>query len=179
MEVIILPGSGKKYNEPYLYETEDSVKDLFEKTHTLVYNHWTDETLEPDVDAEVEKLAEIVNKIAGKYIVHAKSIGTVITVKAIAKGKINPKKIVLLGCPWDEYSYETGNFDEWIETLKEKGIPALIVQQTNDPFFKYEQLEKFLDEHEMGNYQLIEIEGDNHAYDNYDELKEAIIEFIA
>lgn len=174
MHLIILPGNSKQYSEQWLSDSAEHFKDLFDSVTTHVYEHWETGTGEEhgDVELEAQKLAEEAKNLNGDYVIYAKSIGTLITIRAVSEGKISPKKVIFVGSP---FGNEGAGFDE--EILKFK-IPALFIQQTDDMFFKYETLEKFLDKKWVGEYRLIEIPGGNHAYDNYEEIKQRIIEFL-
>lgn len=174
MHLIILPGNSREYNKQWLYDSEKHFKDLFESTTTHYYKHWEENADSIDLDHEVEKLAQEVEGL-DKYVIYAKSAGTVAAIKAINQNKISPQKCVFVGCP---FKWAAENDSEFKEKFQSINVPTLFIQQTNDPFFKYEDLEKFINKNPLGNYQLIEIIGDNHAYDNYEEIKQMIIDFI-
>lgn len=172
MHIVILPGNSKEFNEQWLFDSEKNYKDLFESATTHYYKHWELEEDKIYLDDEVEKLSKEAENL-GKYIILAKSIGTLVTLKTISDKKIKPVKCVFVGSPWN-----IDEIDELEEILKDFRIPTLFVQQTNDMFFKHKDLEKFLEEHEIGEYQLVEIPGENHAYDNYDDIKKMIKDFV-
>lgn len=175
MHLIILPGNSKQFNEVWLDESAEQYGELFESVTKHVFHHWENNTENISVSNEVEKLAEEANKLEGEYMIFAKSAGTVVTTKAIAEGKINPVKCVFVGAPWDSFAQEQGNFDEWVKSLT---MPLIFIQQTNDMFFKHAQLEELLEKYQLPDYELIEIEGENHAYDNYDFIKNLLSDFI-
>lgn len=168
MHLIILPGNSKEYNEQWLYDSEKNYKDLFDSTTTHVFKHWETGEDMIDIPTEVEKL---IKEVEGKddYVIFAKSAGTQTTATAVAEGKISPKKCVFVGSPWGGLSKDI---------LSKYNIPTLFIQQTDDMFFKYPELEKLLKGSGIQNYKLIETPGNNHAYDNYDEIKGWIKEFV-
>ena len=174
MYLIILPGNSKQYNEQGLYDSAKHLNDLFESVTTHVYEHWKAGTGEEhgDTKLEAQKLEEEAKSLDGDYVIYAKSIGSIITVRAVSEGKISPKKCVFVGSPFGERGPE---FDRWASEFK---IPTLFIQQTDDMFFKHANLEKYLAKNWGGKYKLIEIPGENHAYDNYEEIKGWIKEFI-
>lgn len=174
MHLIILPGNSKEFNEQWLYDSADAYKELFDSVTTHVFKHWETGEDMIDVDVEVRRLEEEAKKLDGEYTIFAKSAGTITTVKAVAEGRVNPKKCVFVGCPWGNFAEEQGDFDILLSKYE---VPTLYVQQTNDMFFKYEDLEKILKE-KMENYELHEIPGENHAYDNYDQIKTWMKKFI-
>jgi predicted alpha/beta hydrolase family esterase len=175
MHLIILPGNSKEFNEQWLYDSEEAYKDLFESTTTHVYESWKTGDEIADVKVEADKLTKEAEKLEGDYVILAKSIGTIATVTAIGLGQISPKKCIFVGCPWGSFSERQGEFESLISKFK---VPTLFIQQTDDMFFKYAELEKVIKEAGLENYNLIEIEGNNHAYDNYDKIKQMVKEFL-
>ena len=174
MHLIILPGNSKKYNEQWLYDSEKHLKDFFEGVTTHYYKHWKNDTDSIDLDHEVNELVKEAKDL-DKYVIYAKSAGIVTTIKALNQNKISPKKCIFAGSPFKWAAENDPKFKDRFENLQ---TPILFIQQTNDPFFEYEELEKFLEKNPPENYQLIEIVGDNHAYDNYEELKQMVIDFV-
>jgi hypothetical protein len=174
MDLIILPGNSKQYNEQWLYDSEKKYAPVFDSTTTHIFKHW--ETGEQMVNLETE-VAKLQQEVQSKenYVIYAKSIGTVVTIKAVAEGKISPKSCIFVGCPFSEMG-EYKNFSNWVKNFN---MHTLFIQQTDDPFFKYSELEKFIDENDIQNYELVEIEGNNHAYDNYDYIRQLIVEFLS
>jgi len=178
MHAIILPGNSKRYNKQGLIDTTKHLEDLFETTTAHYYKHWEgdseDETSPIDMEHEVNTLAEeVANK--DEFVIVAKSVGTVVTLKTISERGIKPKKCVFLGFPGVEYAKSQGNFDKWI---KDYNVPTLFIQQTNDPFYKFAELEIALDTLQLKDFNLIETAGDNHAYDNYEEIEDMVKDFI-
>ena len=176
MHLIILPGNSKKYNEQGLYDSAKHFSDLFDSVTTHVYEHWKTGTGEEHANTKVEaeKLKKEVEALRGEYVICAKSIGVPITIRAVIENGVSPTKCVFLG------SAIKGASEELINLISQFRIPTLFIEQTNDPIvFPYAELEKFLNEHWTGEYKLIEIPGGNHAYDNYNEIKGWISEFLA
>jgi hypothetical protein len=165
MHLIIPPGNSPEYNEQWLKDSVKNYSDLFESTKTIIYEHWTKEMESYDREVEVQKLADAVADLDGNYVIFAKSLGTQITIQAVNEGKINPPKCFFVGSPLNDID------------LGEYNIPTIFVQQTDDMFFKYVDLEKKLKDKNF-KYELIEIPGENHAYDNYEELKEILKKLI-
>ncbi len=174
MHLIILPGNSKQYNEQGLYDSAKHLKDLFESVTTHVYEFWKTEPSvgQADVKTEAEKLIKEASELSGEYVIYAKSIGVNIAIHAIVEGGISPKACIFLGSGFENADKKLINLTSQIK------VPTLFIEQTNDPFFPYADLEKFLKEHWAGEYKLIETSGNNHAYDNYDEIKGWVKEFL-
>jgi len=175
MHLIILPGNSKQYNEQGLYDSARHFGDLFESVTLHVYEHWKTGTGEEmaDTKLEAEKLEKEASALNGDYVIYAKSIGTITTIRAHVENGVSPKKCVFVGSPFENAG------EELIGLATQFKIPTLFIQQTDDMFFKHADLEKFLNEHWTGEYKLIEIPGGNHAYDNYEDVKAWISEFLA
>ena len=178
MHAIILPGSSKEYNERWLYDSEKAYKDLFDGTTTMTYEWWEEgsEDKANQIDPEVEKLSKIAEKVDGDYVIIAKSVGTLITVKAVSDGKISPKKCVFMGSPWGDFAEKQGSFENSLEKFT---IPTLFIQQTNDMFFRYQELEEVVNGSKVTDYKMVEVPGEDHSYTNYDEIKGWVKDFLA
>lgn len=173
MDLIILPGNSKEYNEKWLYDSKEAYKGLFDNTLIHTFKHWAGtDTL--DIDFEVESLRQ---KVVDKkdYIILAKSIGVMVVLKAIYESKINPQKCIFVGSPFEEETRKYGDVEEW---LKKFSLPVLFIQQTADMFFTFDKLKKFISDNNIKNYELIEIDGNNHAYDNYNQIKDWLNKFV-
>ncbi|MBI2414347.1 hypothetical protein HYV31_00675 [candidate division WWE3 bacterium] len=174
MDLIILPGNSKQFNEKWLYDSAKTFTDMFDVVTTHIFKHWQNENEKINLDFESERLiAETKNK--DDYIIYAKSVGVITAIKTIVEKGITPKACIFVGCPFGEFASEIPEFKEW---FKKYDIYTLFIQQTNDPFFSYLELETFIDENGVKNYELIEIPGDNHAYDNYKEIRQLVVEFL-
>jgi hypothetical protein len=174
VHLIILPGNSKQYNEKWLEDSAAQYSDLFESVTKHVYDHWQTGTGEEHADMrkEAEKLAGEASALGGEYIVMAKSIGVPTVVRAVIENRITPTKCVFLGSAFE------GADENFIKMASKFKVPALFIEQTDDMFFPYAELKKFLETNWTGEYKLIEIPGGNHAYDNYDQIKWWVGEFL-
>jgi predicted alpha/beta-hydrolase family hydrolase len=174
MNLILLPGNGK-YNKEWIDEVRDNFENLFTSTHVLYYDHWfVDEERDIDLEAETKKLAEIVKGL-DDYVVFAKSMGSTLTIKAIHEGVIAPSKCIFTGHPVNWARERNYYVDEWI---KGYATPTLFIQKTLDPVFGFEDLRNFLEEHKAENYELVEVEGDDHHYGDIEALKRMVTAFL-
>lgn len=173
MNLIILPGNSKEYNEDWLNDWATELENMFDSVTKHVFEHWKTGGEMIDYDVEVKKLVEETKNIGEEYVIFAKSAGTITTVKAVTEEKISPQKCVFTGSPWSHLAKDIGGE----KNISKYKIPTLFIQQTDDMFYKYAELEKLLEDHELGEYELVEIPGSNHAYDN-EEIKQMISDFI-
>lgn len=174
MNLIILPGNSKQFNEQWLKDSAENFGDIFETVKTHVFKHWETGDQMIDVNIESERLKTEAENL-DNLVIYAKSAGVITTIKACAEKLITPKACIFVGCPFGEFATNLDGFKNWV---KNYDVHTLFIQQTNDPFFKYEELEKFIEENEIKNYELIEIAGDNHAYDNYKDIKQFVSDFL-
>jgi len=176
MHLVIIPGNSKQYNEEWLYTSQKHFKDLFESVTTHYYKHWKEGTEDIDIEHEVNALAKKVSKLAGDYVIYAKSAGTVVTIKAVVDGKVAPSKCIFVGSPFGWAKKEDQRFDKYFTNYD---VDTLFIQQTDDPFFAHKDLEEFLDKSNVKDYRLVEVDGNNHAYDNYSKIKTMLKDFLA
>ncbi len=169
MHLIILPGNSKEYNEQWLYDSAKAYADLFDSVTPIVLDHWETGEESANIENNVQKLEEVANSLEGEFIIFAKSVGSIISLTATTQGKVNPKKCVFVGSPWEELE----------EMIAKLNVPTLFIQQTDDMFFRHEELKKILEENMVGDYELVEIEGNNHAYDNYEKIAKLIESFVS
>lgn len=174
MHLILLPGNGK-YNKEWIDQVRENFQDLFTSTHVLYYDHWfTDEGKNIDLAVEQKKLIEVVQDL-DEYVIFAKSMGTVLTIKSIHEKYIEPKKCIFAGHPVNWAKYRDYYVDEWIEGYS---TPTLFVQKTTDPVMSYQELKDLLIKHRVQNYELIEVEGNDHEYEDIEALRRMVINFL-
>lgn len=181
MNLIILPGNSPLHKTwtPIIHElilriSKETLKALFEEIVEVSYDHW--ETNQPllNFDLELEKVVKLVNTEKFKsnnYAIFAKSVGTLITLKGIFDKNLNPAKCVFLGVPLTFAKENKYNYEAW---LKNYSVETLFIQQKDDPYCSFEDLKTQLQNLNVTNFSLKEVEGNNHHYDNYSEIKELV-----
>lgn len=175
MNAIYLSGESI-HNKDWIYDTQDKLAPLFDKTIVQNYDHWDAGTPEINLNSELEKLALNAQNI-DDYIIIAKSIGTVLATEAIAKNLINPQKCIFLGVPINIIQKQGYPF---AENLKFVNCPVLFIQNSDDPVGKYRQLTEFINNLYMPRlqYKIVELPGDTHNYIDYPKLLELTKQFI-
>lgn len=168
MRLIILPG-----NSPSNKEWADSAKQSFSNSFTDIYvqsySHWDTGKEFIDFDIELEKLVENVRD--DDCMVLAKSAGAMLTIYGVHENKFFPKRCVFLGLPI-RFAVENGfALDQW---LKSYDVPTIIIQNSNDPVTSFAELKVALVRLNKTNIELIELDGDNHTYDDFELIKEKI-----
>lgn len=172
MKIILLPGNSSS-NRKWIEKVRDNFKDIFESINVQYYNHW--ETGEELIDFSYEK-KELVKKInlSKEYAIFAKSAGVILTLRVIVEEKIKPKFCVFLGTPIHWTNANKFGVDE---IFGKDDIPKLFIQKSHDPAISFKELDNFLKKSNVRNYKLVEIEGDNHDYDDVERIKTLVREF--
>jgi hypothetical protein len=168
-KILILPGNGSN-NAAWLEKTSGFLKNDFEIiAHS--YNHWSSGEQFIDLQKEVDGLAGI-----NPEYVFAKSAGIMVTLLAIQQKVVAPKICMFVGLPktWaDEHRYDIDSL------LKGHKIPTLFIQQENDPIFSFVQLTEYLQDMEISDAAVYSVQGDDHIYDNFEDLKKKFFDFKA
>lgn len=137
------------------------------------YEHWTTGVAEIDLDVEMEKIKEIVKNDGnvGEWYIYAKSIGSVLVLKACQHGFINPKKCVFFGMP---LNIAAANYGADLPYLSAFTVPTLAFHNTHDPVANYGFVVECLSK-SAPTITLRTIEDDTHDYLDFvkyeDEIK--------
>ena len=124
-----------------------------------------------NIDVEIEKLREEV-KDSDDYIVCAKSAGTIVTICSVDMGILKPSKCVFVGMP---LSLDDADSKEYIDKLQNFNVPTLVIQKTNDPIASFQTVSEVVKN--IPNIKLVEIEGDNHKYDDFELINKLAKDF--
>lgn len=173
MNLLLLPGNSLN-NKGWAFEARDALASLFDRCVVHEYAHWTSGAKLADVDLEIEALKQVAKDL-GNYAVFAKSIGTVIAAKGIHEGVLNPSKCIFTGAPLPLIKSQTYEYTKWLAIF---GKPILFVQNSHDPVAEYEVLKAYLQSSELTGYELVELPGDTHNYDDFATLKNLVKNFI-
>lgn len=134
----------------------------FDEVVFLHYNHWSTGEKNVDFPAEIAKIKEVVSGAEGEdwYII-AKSIGSILSTKAIAEGIIAPRACVFFGMPINLVVDSVFAGD--LSPLSALTMPVMAFHNHEDPTALYDTTAEAL-----GTYaptvQLVTIEGDTHDY---------------
>ncbi len=173
MNLLMLSGESIR-NKDWIYRVEPVMKPLFDSTFVHEYKHWASGQTNIDLEHELSSLRSEVESLYD-YVVFAKSIGTVLTAKAITQGWLEPKKCLFTGAP---LGYILPNYPEYAQDLAVSKVPTLIIQNSNDPVGSYQELNAYFDKHEHPNIEIVETAGDTHSYDDLDNLRTRAQNFL-
>ena len=162
MNALLLPGNSSRHGE-WIENLKLAVADSFERVETQHYQHWQSGGDKADIEYEIS-VAQSKVELLKPYIIIAKSIGTAISVKGVADGKLKPKKLILLGMqPLDQFS-------EWLQKID---IQVVIIQNTNDPYGSFAEI-KAAFTGKSKSLKFVELPGETHDYLDFDAIAKLI-----
>lgn len=161
--------SGNSYNNrDYAYDVKLQVEDLFEHVYIQEYRHW--KTGNQLIDIEYEEVAAGHKTAELKpYTVFAKSIGTALTLKAIADGVLTPERCVFVGLPITSIAEMQLPLKEWLAKVT---VPITVIQNSQDPYGSYADVVRYLKNTDC---IVIENPGDTHDYTDYQQIVQLLM----
>ena len=173
MDVLLLPGNDS-LNKEWIEEVAEKTTDLFGNHAIQNYDHWENEDRRfIDFDLELDRLADTTKDI-DDYAVFAKSAGVALALLGIDQNKIAPKYCIFVGSPLSFAERFGIDVKKFLDDLK---VPVLFIQQVDDPAASFDSLQAFVKDSGLGDYEMIKIPGDDHAYSDVDELAKLVKEF--
>ena len=173
MNIFLLPGKSSKNKD-----WAEKVASIFEaRNHTtsiLHYSHWEPESAEFNFDSELRKLNTLVGK-RNKIIIFAKSIGTILTLQAIHQKDIKPSACIFVGTAIEWAKESEKDIGLW---LKEYSVPTLFIQKSEDPAISFDNLKRLLVASGTKKYELLNLPGNNHEYEDAELLVNSSLEFV-
>ena len=161
-------------NKEWALKVKHSLQEFFNSIDILEYAHWESGQELINLDHEVNQLKEKIGK-EENFGIFAKSLGVVLTLKTIKEGKINPKFLIFLGIPIHWCNKNNIKVDSYLQDFS---CPTLIIQNDKDPAISSQELKKYLKNNGIKNYSFVEYKNDTHHYDNLDEIRDQIKEFL-
>lgn len=163
---LLILGGNTSNNLDWIYKFTKEFKKN-NKVKNIKYNHWNTNNL---LDFEVET-NKVINELKEfkEYSIIAKSVGSIITLKAIKNNLIKPKNLIILGLPLRYIERNEIDINELLNYAKTK-THIIIIQQKDDPIGKYEEVTKLISK----DIKVISIPGHYHIYGNVKLIKEII-----
>jgi len=170
----LLFGGNSFRNKDWVHRVGESFNSMFDKVVVHDYAHWS--SGEPNIDfkTEQEKLKAEVQDLAN-YIIFAKSAGAVLSAKSIHDDIARPQKCIFVGTALA--MVENGNypFPDWLKSIK---CPVLFIHNSGDPVASFEKLRVYLEAHGPSAYELAELPGDTHDYEDFESLSTLVNNFV-
>jgi predicted alpha/beta hydrolase family esterase len=176
MKKLLVLAGGSKRNEAWGEACVEHFKNQFDSTDFIRYDHWS--TGEPNLafEAEIAKIAATAEGAREEEVyVFAKSIGSILALKAVAAGVTQPTKCVFFGMPFSVVK-DTVFKDDW-SLLENFKTPALAFHNDNDPTANYELAKEKLTTL-APNVTLTTLTGDTHDYLDFGLYQPTIDNFL-
>jgi hypothetical protein len=164
MKILGLPGM-RPETEAWMQSLMSALQSPSIDYEIVKYRHWSGDE-KPDVEHEVRCYA----KISAECVI-AKSMGTLVAIRAFDLFKRKPQRAIFIGTPLAPQ--QSKNFGPLYRFLG--SVPTLFIQQTSDPHGPCEKLKKAVQAYQNGT--IVEVPGDDHAYGDIEKLQ-AIIQPI-
>ncbi len=155
--ILILPGNSSK-NATWLLKLTKAARSSFDVT-PVSYLHWENGDQYIDLDAEILRLKPIIDQRNFSCVI-AKSVGSVLALKLIAEGFLNPDSCIFAGLPINLLKNTDLPVDEWIGKCH---MPICILQNNNDPMGTYQDVLTMVKRSE-DNISCVELDGNTHDY---------------
>ena len=170
---VFLGGNSLK-NKDWIEKVQNLSKKNIKSTHIHYYKHWETNDDFIDLDFEIETLS---NFLKGKtnYVVFAKSMGVLLTIKAVSRGLIQPNKCLFVGMPLAVVKENKYKLRSWLTKYK---VYTLFIQHDKDPLGSADSLKKYLDKNRLVNYAFMELKGDTHSYEEFDILTKQFSDLV-
>ncbi|HSX36687.1 MAG TPA: hypothetical protein VLG13_01000 [Patescibacteria group bacterium] len=164
MDALVLGGESQRHYD-WVRQVADSLRPLMDKVVFLDYRHWkTGEGI--NIEHEIARAAKLTEEL-DEFIVVAKSIGTVVTTLANARGLIDPARCVFLGFPLKAVQQL---FPEVARALPELP-PTSFVHNEHDPLGNATDVQAFVQANAPREFRFYPIEGnDSHTYIDFEFL---------
>jgi hypothetical protein len=173
MNLILLPGNSKR-NKTWLETVDTRLQKYFKNTYRQNYSHWDKGEPEIDLSFELKKLNKNTPNLR-PYAIFAKSVGTLLALKAIYENKILPSWCLFAGMPLELVKNENIDLEKWFNATT---CPIYIIQNDSDPVGNYNDVRRFLNDIDRPDINVIEAPGSTHNYDDIDFLEKLVQELL-
>lgn len=174
MHLILLPGNSVK-NRVWISKVGQSLSELFDGTRILEYLHWDGKGGMIDLDAEAERVADLVSDLK-EYVIFAKSAGVLLALKCVYEGRLEPSRGIFVGSAIGMGKRLGLDVSAWATACT---FPTLWIQKTDDPAISFPRLREFVEKTEIENAVLKEMAGNDHEYAEINELNALVRDFMA
>lgn len=177
-KLILLPGSSAR-NKVWLEEVAEHFGGLFDAVYPQPYSHWGTEGTEVDPELELGKLSRALSPDDSntQYYLFARSIGTILSLKAVHEGILLPQRCVFFGTPLNLIADRPELIGGW-GTVGTFPVLTLAFHNRHDPVASYDFLASKLTETGNATIEVVPLEGDHHSYSAFSEYEGRIREFL-
>lgn len=167
MNLLLLSGNSFR-NKAWIHDVAHSFSEHFDSTYVHNYAHW--ETGEEFINFDAE-LAAIASKATDfePYAIFAKSVGSLVTLRGIAEGKLRPRAVLITGLPL-KVVHENGlPIAQWLQKIE---VPVILSQNHRDPLGTFQEVAGLLSEVGNAHLSAVSLPGETHEYADLDKLNE-------
>lgn len=171
---ILLFGGNSPRNKAWIHKVGETLSSDFGKCIVHDYGHWDNQGEFIDFDLELSRLSAETASLE-PYVVFAKSVGSILTLRAINEGILVPAKCIFAGLP-----IKLAEEDEipLQELLRSNPVSTMYIQNTYDPLASYARLMDYLRESGASPHESVELAGDTHSYDDLNRIKSLVNSFV-
>lgn len=177
MKKLLVLAGGSQRNQVWGEACAEACRDEFDMTFFIHYDHWAEGEKNINFETELEKIAATVEGTGeeSEWYIFAKSIGSILTLKAVGEKVIEPSKCVFFGMPLNLVA-DSMLEPDW-KLLSDFSIPSIEFHNDSDPTADYAFTTEKLDEYAKS-IKIETLAGDNHDYLDFDSYKEKINNFL-
>lgn len=177
MKKLLVLGGGSVRNKAWGEACAEYFKGQFDVTFFIHYSHWETEEKNINFEIELEKISETIRGADsdGEWYVFAKSIGSILTLKAVKAEIITPSKCVFFGMPLNLVADNVMKND-WT-LLSDFSVDAIAFHNDNDPTADFAFTAKKL-QNMAQKVTLVPLHGDTHDYLNFSDYESEINSFL-
>lgn len=167
---MLILGGNDKINISWIEEKQKEYNINY-NVEIIKYDNWFNNEI-INFDNEINKISSLVDS-KNIDVVIAKSIGILLSLKAIKRNILAPKIIIFMGYPLNALKEEKINI---FNNLLELGAQTkmLMIQQNEDPLCHAKKLKELITD----KIPIINIDGNDHTYNEIKIIKKYIDEFI-
>ncbi|MGH7157513.1 MAG: hypothetical protein ACREGD_00330 [Candidatus Saccharimonadales bacterium] len=177
MDALVL-GGNNPHNKEWVQQLKSALAPLFNTIATHDYAHWASGGSTIDFDHEL-RAAVAEARSLNDYVIIAKSVGTLLSLRGTASNSLRPSKAIFLGMPLN-YIRQQAMEHESESWLKKTTAPMLFIQNAHDPVASASELERYLKIIVSPSLvNLVELPGNTHDYTDFPKLFELVQRFAA
>jgi predicted alpha/beta hydrolase family esterase len=170
MDVLILGGQNPRHYK-WVRQLSARLEPVVNRVEFIDYENWSNSQSTLNRDYEIEKITSAVNKLSSPYTIIAKSIGTVLTLKAISVRKIQPANLILLGIPLEFFKRQP----ELVKALQLVSW-STVVQNSGDPLGNAKIVFDYFHTFKIDNCTYKSLPAQTHDYLDFDLIANILLE---
>ena len=175
--LIVLPGNSPK-NQEWGEATAEHFHAWFDEVTVQHYAHWSAGEEWIDLERELAQLNAIVENAPNdtEFVIFAKSVGSILTFLAVARGIVAPSRCAFFGIPFDMAAAHVFK-DDW-SPVDSFQIPSVAFHNTHDPTASHDITGKTIEQHCPGVIMFVSTDGNDHVYADFATYEPYLIQLL-